>query len=204
MWMRATTIFVLVCSACAPKEQPAAPAKPPPDAMSVGEARARTPLELCEARDAEACFVAGGMALLGRGAPQSDPRAIELFELACEGGSASGCEALAKMYREGRSMPKDPRRSKELMEKACEHGAAESCRSVGMDALKDGDQATAVRLLTRACELRNAISCLAVGTFYVTGTGVARDLDKAREFLRRACNMGERAACDRLADLPPP
>jgi TPR repeat protein len=204
-------VLLLVAGACARKEEKKKPPPAPETKHEPGESpeereaakRARTPTQLCEeAGDSQQCVVAAQQHLRGEGVPKDEKRGRELLDRACKLKVARGCELLAGLLREGHGpdFPPDPGRANRLMNDACEHGSGDACRQLGMDAMKQKDFDVAAPLLERACELRVALGCLAMGNFHTTGSGVERDPDAARDYYRKACSLGERVGCDKLIE----
>ena len=90
----------------------------------------------------------------------------------------------------------------ELYERACRQGWADGCvRLAGVHFLTTGgdrDVPRAVIALDRACTLRSTSACADLGVILQEGDGVPSDPEKGRTYLKRACDGGFRAACNRL------
>jgi TPR repeat protein len=72
-------------------------------------------------------------------------------------------------------------------------------KSVGKD-----NQAEAVRVFTRGCELYESWACANLGYMYAEAMGVTKDLDAARRFLTVGCEDALEFACTELGKLPKP
>jgi len=72
--------------------------------------------------DPEAQWRLGIMYLLGRGAPQSDIKAVEWFHAAAEQGEARAQFSLGYMYNEGRGVPQNVGEAGRWYRRAAEQG----------------------------------------------------------------------------------
>lgn len=81
----------------------------------------------------------------------------------------------------------------------CDRGIAFACAIVATRVERgDGvpkDLTRAVRLLERACELRDAASCVSAARMHASGTGVPPNRAKQVELLTAACTLGDALAC---------
>ena len=95
----------------------------------------------------------------------------------------------------------------ELYDRACRQGWADGCvRLAGVHFLATGgerDVPRALIALDRACTLRSTSACADLGVILQDGDGVASDPEKGRVYLKRACDGGFRAACNRLEGASP-
>ncbi len=83
----------------------------------------------CEAKDAMACIVLGGI-LFGQG---EFVKAAPALETACASGHSWSCSQLATGYLlGGRGVPKDPKRARELFQQACADKEKSACEALGL------------------------------------------------------------------------
>lgn len=155
--------------------------------------------ESCDKKkDAKACINVAGRAI--KATPKDYPTAAKYLEKACDLGDMFGCESFGKMLRDGKGVEKDETRARALLDKACAGNAGGACTSVG---LAEGMKTAKGReLIEKGCNLGDAIGCMGVGGLYLHGTGVPKDVKKARTYLDKACKGGQSAACDKLAEIP--
>lgn len=185
-------IALLAC-ARAPDPSPRAPAPAAPAAATApAPARVAPPAHCsdadectvrCDRDDGDACFRLAE--IVARPAGGRDPvQALALSDRACALDSADGC-LRAAVYR-----PEDAPEREALFVKACDLGLAVACR-VGGVAILGGNRATALRLLDRACALREAMGCTALARVHIDGGHWA----DATAVLDRACSAGDGSAC---------
>jgi TPR repeat protein len=92
------------------------------------------------------------------------------------------------MNESGEGVAKDPARAAGLYDQACEGGDINGCSN------EEGHY-------SKACEGGDANGCSFLGDYYRAGIGVAKDPDKARQFLTKGCNMGDQVGCDWLKKM---
>jgi hypothetical protein len=140
--------------------------------------------------------------------------AAPLYDQACVGGNAGACNRLGSMNESGEGVAKDPARAAGLYDQACEGGDINGCSNEEghySKACEGGDAngcSNIDRLLkqeftiySKACEGGDANGCSFLGDYYRAGIGVAKDPDKARQFLTKGCNMGDQVGCDWLKKM---
>jgi len=66
------------------------------------------------------------------------------------------------------------------------------------------DQARATMLFSKSCNGNMAWSCGRLGDNYLKGTGISKDLTKAKEFLTKGCALGAQWACDEMKKVDQP
>jgi TPR repeat protein len=188
--------------------RPSSSASAPPRAA--GDTATRSQYA-CDFGDARSCIALGVMYQNGSdGLQASSERAADLYQRACDLGDVRGCNNLAVMFEKGDGRPQDVRRALEMYERSCNLNHALACRNVGR-AYRDGlgadrDPARsaaayskAFELSTKMCAGNVAEGCSNLGFMYRSGNeGVTADDAKAREFLKRACDLGYRAICSRI------
>lgn len=89
--------------------------------------------DACDGGDA--CNKLGAMYRDGRGVPNDDNRAAQLFQKACDRGDAFGCSGLGFMYMSGQGVKVDHNRASESYQKACDLGSAPACSSASSQKL---------------------------------------------------------------------
>lgn len=121
----------------------------------------------------------------------------------CEKRGGNPCVAAAYAYRRGWSVSSDAAKADRLARRGCETGSAAACDlAASMLLERDGEAGArrAVPLLTRACDADVGEACLTLGSLLYAGPGgVKKDVRAAVAFARRACGLGEPAACDFVA-----
>lgn len=115
----------------------------------------------------------------------------------CESGDASACYWLGRdlLVRE------QPQSAGMLLSRACRLGAVPACTNRAIEQFARDEQSAASRRCTylsveKTCALGDAWGCAMQGGLLRKGSGVARDLDKARDVLEKACaDAPETPAC---------
>jgi TPR repeat protein len=140
---------------------------------------------------------------------QSDPE-CDVFERSCPRDQACASVELAACLVSGwDGHPADPGAALSIYDRHCATGHLEACQAAAGLADRQGDRATALRHLDRACAL-SPLECEALGRAYERPpSGVAPDVVRARAAYQRGCRPpGISAACDALEELdkraPPP
>jgi TPR repeat protein len=131
----------------------------------------------CEAREMVACNDLGDQYEHGLGITRDLKRALELYNEACDSGTAIGCISLASLAWAGMGVPRDLDRAVALLERATKLSARTAEMVVSM------------------CSFDDKTDCALAGLVYERGIGVSPDAKRAREFMRRACEIGDHAAC---------
>ncbi|HEY1136652.1 MAG TPA: hypothetical protein VGE64_04085 [Xanthomonadaceae bacterium] len=115
----------------------------------------------------------------------------------CESGDANACYGLGRdlLVRE------QPQSAGMLLSRACRLGVVPACTNraieqFGRDQQSAVTQRCAYLSVEKTCTLGDAWGCAMQGSFLRKGNGVARDLDKARAVLEKACgDAPETDAC---------
>jgi TPR repeat protein len=147
-----------------------------------------------------ACNNLGDAYEYGDGVRRDLPRAVELYDRACRGGEPLGCANLGHLIENGEGTPRDVPRARSLYRDACAAGDVYGCLHEAMSAVESpATPAEAQRALERwqrACDARSARACAFVGVLYEDGPdGYARDEDRSRWAMKRACDLGEPLGC---------
>lgn len=152
--------------------------------------------------DPEGCANTAARYLLGKdGRSKDESKAVPIAKKACDLDSAFGCELYARALDDGRGVVKDPKGAHAAFTKACEKKSGGACRSLSLR-LKLSDPAR-IPLLQKACDLDDGIGCMGLGAAYLHGNqGAPKDLVKAKQFLQKSCSLGQKSACEKVAEIP--
>lgn len=130
--------------------------------------------------------------------PTTTPVDLEACQHACELNHSNSCanwgQLVAKL---------EPERARELYDRACKGGSGIGCEARARVAQQSGagEEEVAERFaLARNyhrvhCAQGYARSCAQLGQLFIEDLGVPIDPKTAKEFMRRACNLGWSAAC---------
>jgi TPR repeat protein len=152
----------------------------------------------CSLGNARACNNFADALTYGEGTSVDVSRAVVLYERACGLGEEIGCANLGYMMEHGRGIARDTRRARSLYAQACDAGEAYGCLHVEMMATRHPDDPNrALAAWERACDANDARACAFVGLMFLDGPdGTSRDEAKSMEAMNRACELGNRRACD--------
>lgn len=130
-------------------------------------ANIQTLTQQCEANNAKACLDLGGAYSWGKGVPENQKKAFELFQKACDLGSANGCSNVGFFYEKGvdsAGVAKDLSKAFAFYKKACDMVYAQGCANLG-------------------------------ALYYNGGDGVKKDINAAKNYSKKACSMGDQNGC---------
>jgi len=157
--------------------------------------------------------------------PKDERRAEAFYQKACDGDVFQACGLLGKRRNSGKllrraclgkaysfcypaalaiqkNVPKD---AMALMKMGCKHDQVEACRTLAVAISKDSRLATqpgeATRYHQRACELKNAKSCVSAAKQYLSGVDVTQDRALGLKYLVSACRLGRDQSCKKAAEL---
>jgi TPR repeat protein len=141
----------------------------------------------------------GEMYEIGVGVPEDDRKAVEWYKKAAEQGYADGQYNLGRMYEIGRGIPKNLKKAVELYKKAAEQGNADAQNDLGF-AYEYGkgvavDYKQALRWYQKALE--QGVGATNLGTMYLEGKGVAKDVVTGCAYIYLAWD-GVDDGCDEL------
>ena len=122
-------------------------------------------------------------------------KASEFYERACVNGDASGCESLAMLYENGKGVSEDMQKAVDYYDRACSGGASSSCAHLGLLYEQDDNIEYAVIYYQNSCDAGGASECVRLGTMYYTGGAVAQNEERAIQFFKKACELGETTGC---------
>lgn len=157
----------------APVEGSAAAPAAPPAAASDADCKSTDDFKsveacvaLCDAGNANGCYLAGQAWLVGDKVPDADEaKAQQYFTKACDMGSAFGCKWLAPMYENGLGgLTADPKKAGELIDKA-------------------------IALYAPLCAKSDAQACWDLYS-------IAKDPQQKKDAAKKACDLGKKPACD--------
>lgn len=181
--------------------------------------------QACDAGIAKACTNLGWMYERGLGTRKDLDAALRLYRLGCNTTSCGrpnnlGCVNLGRFYRDGIGVKEDHVEAARLFRMVCERRPADdedaaniarACSLAGTEmvfgrgkrALRDLQRGR--ELLEKGCAANDAFGCFNLGVLYeFGGEGVAADRARAATHYRRACDMGDTEACERLSGLNRP
>jgi len=142
-----------------------------------------TDVEGARALYRRACTLGDGYACSRLADGETDPaRVVELSQRACDLGHQNTCADLARRLERGDGVPADAPRARALWQLLCRRGWTSECLALAAD---EPQPERALALHERACSQ---------GDF-------ARGCAGAAVALRRTCDSGSRAACERLQRL---
>lgn len=175
--------------------------------------------ESCDGGNALACTNLGFQYEHGEGVAADADAAARFYERGCRGSFCTGpnklgCVNLGRMYR-GQGVDKDREATMMFIDvcnrKPLPHDAedadavAAACSLAGTAFLVG--QGTAVDIprsityLEKGCDANYVLGCFNLATIYQRAIGVPRDVEKARKYYQRACDQGDKEACETGATL---
>jgi TPR repeat protein len=122
------------------------------------------------------------------GAPDHE-RATYFYRRGCSAAFGLGCTLLAQAYAKGLGVPQDEPRAVEILQLSCRAGTMSACSDLssfyflGTGGLEQSHE-QGISLLTRACEHGHTSSC--------------KNESKAMQYLKLACDGGDRMGCAQL------
>ena len=166
----------------------------------------------CTLKKEAACTELGVMYFKGEGGAKDEAKGREYLEKACAANHGLGCKNLTVMYRDGAGAPVDLAKATAYAAKACavtswtqgdENALAWACNFAGTSYLNGegvaADKKLAVAQYQKACEL-SAKYCFNLAASFHEGV-VEKDLAKAKDLYKLACDAGQPDACNNLGDM---
>jgi TPR repeat protein len=155
----------------------------------------------CDLGNSLACNAFGVALDYGEGVAREPERAVTAFERACKMGDSLGCANLGYMLENGEGVGADRARARSLYRDSCTSGQVYGCLHDEMLGAQDAgaprDRQRAFAFWRRACDARDARACAFVGVIYEDGPdGRSRDEAKSQQAMKRACELGNRLACE--------
>jgi TPR repeat protein len=167
----------------------------------------------CDGGFRPACRNLGLVLRDGRGVPADPVRASLLLDKACQGGVPFACTNAGDLDVV-LAVKLGPARMKQAIghyKHGCETGDPTACRQLGLVYLEGKGMpkspTAAAVWLQRACLPDEPVACRLLGALLVQGApGVARDLERGKQLLARACEAKDEEACKLLqqtSEAPP-
>ena len=162
----------------------------------------------------------------GKGVDKNIDKAIEILSQICQGDRFEGCAKLGEIYQDDKYGKEDEVKAfeyyllaftkkeheasekyvkdKDNAAKACEAKIAIGCEYAGSAHYQEKQFAKAMEYFDKGCEHDLVESCLFAGyTYYMTPdeSGVAKDLEKAKIYFKKCCELGSAQCCSTLENI---
>jgi TPR repeat protein len=165
----------------------------------------------CDGGFKPACRNLGMVLRDGRGVPADPVRASLLLDKACQGGVPFACTNAGDLDAV-LAVKLGPARMKQAMghyKHGCETGDPTACRQLGLVYLEGKgtpkSPTAAAVWLQRGCLPDEPVACRLLGALLVQGApGVARDGERGKQLLSRACDAKDEEACKLLQQANEP
>ena len=109
-----------------------------------------------------------------------------LYEESVDCGSPEGCWELALLKESGKGTAVDQEGADGLIRRAAEKGFGPACTRMGLEEAKAGHKEASFAWYQKGAQAKDPQGCLQAGLYYEAGQGCEKNLEKARELLRRA------------------
>jgi len=160
----------------------------------------------CDGGFKPACRTLGLLLRDGRGVPADPVRAELLLDKACKGSVPFSCTNAGDLDAVLASKPGGIAFAKQSIahyKRGCETGDPTACRQLGLAYLEGKAVAksptAAVVWLRRACLPDEPAACRVLGALLLQGApGVAKDVERGKQLLARACDAKDEEACRQL------
>ena len=128
--------------------------------------------------------------------------AVREFRIAADHGHADAMYELGGCYRDGHGVYKDSDEAERWILKAAEAGSSQAQWFVGMVCLlTPGKADEGIKWLQKSADQGYMEGQFWLASCYADGTGVKRDLSKAKKLYRKAAKQGHVLAKQKLAEL---
>ncbi len=141
----------------------------------------------CKKRDYKACFFLAN----------SSKKDLKKLSFACQNNVEPACSQLFYLLKSS-----NLKKAMNFGEKSCKLGNKKLCFPAGSLAYKIRKMNDAKEFLKIACDLNSVGGCAYLGFMYEHGESVKKDLQKAKEFYQKACNLGYEKSCKKLNSKP--
>ncbi len=148
----------------------------------------------CDGGHAQSCGELGFLFDNGAGVQKNAERAARYYEKGCEKGHLPACVNLGTSL-ETRAGPGDLNAAARWYRKACDGNEAAGCFNLGNLHRLAKDYGGAAELWQKSCDGKDAAGCYNLAVMCREGTAIPKDEAKAKKLMRRACELGEKAAC---------
>jgi hypothetical protein len=155
--------------------------------------------QACKLEDGAGCTNLAAALLKGEGTEKNSTRAIALLRTICarESDNQHSCRVLGSALALGDGVTADVNEGLTLLRRACNIGDAEDCQEAGEVMASVGSKDEAVRYLRTSCKWGRASGCRTLGLRLLEGPDEDGAHEEARAVLKRACERGDKASCDK-------
>jgi len=120
-------------------------------------------------------------------------KTVSLMELPCQVTKGPSCGLIGAIFRDGGGgVKRDTQKALAYMKQACEGSYSKSCMDMGILYQSHKKIDKAVESYEAGCTKNNVGSCYNLATMYYRGDGIPKSLEKAKEFYKKACDLGDR------------
>lgn len=148
-----------------------------------------------------ACYSLGYLYQTGTGAFKDEKKAIAFFNKACSKGHLLGCYNVASLTLFGKGVKKDPVKANQLYAEVCNYKRFVACIHKAAKAQSREKRLKKEYLVKTLCKKGFNMSCFSLGLSYYNGIGAKKDINKAIEFFKIACNQKYKTACNALREI---
>jgi len=145
----------------------------------------------CDAGDDKSCLGLVNLYFNGKGKQGNMVVAYKLSKMLCNKGNAEGCFFLGYMYSEGKGIDKNVELATKTLKQACELKEDKACYNLANRYLKEKKYTNAIEYYEKSLLLGNYSAGTVLSSIYFSGTGVAKNMDKAVKYSKDACEKGK-------------
>lgn len=160
----------------------------------------REAISKCDQGDAASCKVAGLLYFTGVTREIDNDKAFNYFKKGCDGDDKEACSYLGQMYLEGKGTKQDAQKAVEAFDKSCRNGDSLACTNLGIFYLGGigvkKDVIKGAAYLRKACGKDDWHGCAKFAMYL----DIAKDTERAKEFYKKACDLGKKDPVLSLAD----
>ncbi len=149
----------------------------------------------CKAGSPLSCDLLGLTYIDGVDVPQDIPKGIKLVEKSCAMYPGSGCISLGDYYVN----TNHPDKAISYYSKACYGKGLASCYKLAQIYINKKEaihKIKAIEIMKYGCEKKDKNSCVDLGVAYYEGDIVPKDLQKSRDYSKKACDLGHEKGCN--------
>ncbi|EAI5466814.1 sel1 repeat family protein [Campylobacter lari] len=122
--------------------------------------------------------------------------ANKYFAKSCNQNNYMACFILAYAYDNAQGVKKDTKKANELYAKACTGNFYQACYNLGISYSQKKDYKTAFVLNHKSCDGNISGGCFNVGVAFSESKGVEHNLDMAKKYYQKACDLGSKQGCE--------